>query len=187
LGGNNLILKRNKTAKEIKTDFSGREKTRDILLRDAFRKIRIEMEEHLTSINENTNEIQSNYEYLCAIDAKVEKIAERLDELYLMFESRKAPRDLEIQSLTLREKEVFAAIYALSENSMPGYEDIARRTGLSAEMAQSYVHNLIAKGVPVLINGSGSSARISLDPYFRQAQAKENILRIDEEIALRIA
>ncbi len=40
-------------------------------LQDAFSQIKDEFEDHLTAINENTNEIQANYELLCNIDQKL--------------------------------------------------------------------------------------------------------------------
>ena len=40
-------------------------------LKSAFNKIKQEIDDHRQSINENTNEIQTNHEYLNVIDAKV--------------------------------------------------------------------------------------------------------------------
>ena len=44
--------------------------------RDLKRRIKEEFDEHLGSINENTNEIQANYEYLCNTDSKIDKLNE---------------------------------------------------------------------------------------------------------------
>ena len=44
-----------------------------------FVKIKQEFLEHLDSINQNTNEIQANYEYLKEFETKLEKLRERID------------------------------------------------------------------------------------------------------------
>ena len=54
-------------------------------LHDIFSQIKDEFEDHLTTINENTNEIQANYELVCNIDQKLNKLAERMDEMELCF------------------------------------------------------------------------------------------------------
>ena len=46
-------------------------------LHEAFSQVRDEFEDHLIAVNENTNEIQANYELLCNIDQKMTKMVER--------------------------------------------------------------------------------------------------------------
>ena len=46
-------------------------------LKGVFSDVKEELEDHLTAINENTNEISANYEYLCEIDSKMDKLNER--------------------------------------------------------------------------------------------------------------
>jgi len=53
-------------------------------VKSAFKTIREEFEDHLDAINENTNEIQANYEHMCELESKVEKVNARLDEIQLM-------------------------------------------------------------------------------------------------------
>ena len=70
--------------KKQKNDVSRRENTeKDDKLKATFNKIKEEFEDHLDSINENTNEIHSNYEYMCELDSKIEKVNENLQNLRL--------------------------------------------------------------------------------------------------------
>lgn len=46
--------------------------------------VRDEFEDHLEAINENTNEIQSNYEFLCELDSKIEKLNEIIDKMQFL-------------------------------------------------------------------------------------------------------
>ena len=88
-------------------------------LKLALSRINEEFEDHLDSINENTNEIQANYEYLCEIDNKIEKLSEKLEEIQLIL-SKMTGKKLEMQSsssyvkpLTRAEQQIFLVLYIL--------------------------------------------------------------------------
>lgn len=152
----------------------------------AFSKVREELSEHLESINENTNEINSNYEYMCEIDAKLGKIAERLDELEMRFLHPEKPR-LQIQPLTIPEQELFIALYALSnEKELITLEDASRRSSMEKDRAKELLVNLVRKGVPILEAVVQGKTYYSLDKSFKDLQAKQNILRIREDMAKRM-
>ena len=81
--------------KKQKNDVSRRENTKkEDKLKATFTKIKEEFEDHLDSINENTNEIHSNYEYLCELDSKIEKLNEKLEEIMMFMQhlSKKSPK-----------------------------------------------------------------------------------------------
>ena len=67
----------NEFFKQRKRSFFKRQRNVDKELKGAFLKIKKEFEEHLQAINENTNEIQSNYECLCEIEAKIDSAVDR--------------------------------------------------------------------------------------------------------------
>ena len=46
----------------------------------AFSKVKKEFEEHLEAINENTNEIQSNYELMLKLEEKLDKVENSISE-----------------------------------------------------------------------------------------------------------
>ena len=50
-------------------------------LKNQVEELKEQTEDHFHSINENTNEIQSNYEFSLEVDEKINKLAERIDEI----------------------------------------------------------------------------------------------------------
>ncbi len=163
-------------------------------LKNAFNTIKEEFEEHLGSINENTNEIQANYEYLCNIDSKIDKLNEKIEDLQL-FINRLATKDYKKHNekqvynhifLTTREKEVFLALYTMAEEKGPiTYKVISRRIGLTEFMVREYVTNLIEKGIPVIKKYVNQEVYLDIDQKFRHMQAKENLVDINESMAKR--
>jgi len=148
-----------------------------------FSEIKDEFDEHRETINQNTNEIQANYEYLCRLDAKIDKLGERIDELTMCMQPETVKYN--IKHLTTREKEVFLALYAAEEAE--GYKDIARKIGLNENLVICYISNLISKGVPINKRYAGSEVMLSLDAQFKEHQMKENIIGINETLSKNIA
>ncbi len=168
-----------KVFRAISTSFS---RNKD-MLRDSFAKIREELEEHLQSINENTNEIGQNHEYLCGIEQKLDMLAERLDHMQLFlsqFGYGTASRHFHLRPLTTDEKRVFIALYAIEdEKGHVTYADIAKVLLMDLQLVSGYTASLIEKGVPIVKRYVNDIAYLRLDQNFKQLQAKENILAID--------
>lgn len=155
-------------------------------MKKAFTSIKEEMADHLESINQNTNEIQSNYEFLCEIDSKIEKLNEKIEEIQMfLFPELASKKNYAIDQLTEREQEIFLVLYA-SEDTTLTFHDIGRKTGLPSSLVKEYVKNLIKKGVPIIKTCSNDQISVSLGPDFKALQAKENIAKINESIAKTI-
>ena len=150
--------------------------SRDVVktFRMAFGRVESELNEHLESINANTSEIQSVYELLNELDAKVEKLASRIDDLQVHLDVPQRKVNVQIHPLTEKEKEIFFALY--TEDNLT-YLDIARKTGYDEVMVQDYLTNLIAKGIPILKRYQNEKICISLERNFKEIQAKENIVK----------
>ena len=73
--------------KQRKRSFQKRGKKSNIPQQEVLNGIKRQFEEHLQAINENTNEIQSNYEYLSEMESKINKMAERIDQIQLFLQS----------------------------------------------------------------------------------------------------
>lgn len=128
---------------------------RDKKLKGAFQKIKEEMDEHLQAINENTNEITSNYEYTCELEAKIEKLTERLDKMQMFIETQLGARPVveknEIEPLSKPEQDVFTTLYILQEEKgTVTYRDIADKSNLDDEEVVSCVDSMISKGITPL-------------------------------------
>jgi len=146
-----------------------------------------ELDEHLTSINQNTNEIQTNYEYLCELDSKIEKLKERIDEVSMFLGLSRSKQHYKISPLTKNEKEVFLVLYTKGEEKdYLTYKEIARSIALSKELVMNYITNLIEKGIPIIKKYADNKVYIKLDPNFKSLQAKENLVKIDEVISSKL-
>lgn len=150
-------------------------------VKSAFREVKVELEEHLESINHSTREIQSIYDYLNELDAKMDKINERIDELQVAVNPEVENHNN--ITLTNREQEVFMVLYAEETIIL---KDIAKKLGFTEEMVNKYIYNLISKGIPVLRNYTEDTLSFSLDLKFKDIQAKKNILNINESISKEI-
>lgn len=156
-------------------------------IRSIIKELKEELEDHLTTINENTNEVQSNYEYLNEIDQKIDKINSRLDQIQLFlqdnsnFQVEKEPV-FDIQELTNKEKEVFLILYTLEEQSKGvTYSEIAKKLMLTETLVGNYILNMIGKGIPIIKCYIDGKAHLKLDQDFKRAQAKSNIVRIEQK------
>ena len=158
----------------------------DKSIRNSFSKIKSEMENHLDSINENTNEINSNFEHILRLEQKVDKLSERIDELQLLFSSLTSEKRVdetkyENINLSLREQEVFLALYATEEDM--NHFDIAKNLGLTVELVEKYLESMIKKGVPIIKKYDNKKILFAIDHDFKNVQAKKNILNINEKVS----
>ena len=155
-----------------------------VKLTRSFEQIKEQFEDHLVAINENTNEVQSNFEYICELDRKIDKLSEKIDGLS-MFMRQQAGKDavekkFEIKPLTKKEKEIFYALYVLTEGRrFATYKEIARRVCYSESLVASYITSLIEKGIPVIKKYANRTAYLGLNTEFRQLQAKENVAGVN--------
>ncbi len=156
---------------------------KDSKLRLAFQKVRSELDDHLQSINENTNEIQSSHEYITKLEMKLEKLNEKVEELMILqnLTTEKQKSKMNNVRLTIREQEVFLILY--TEENFLTYSKIAKKLGLTPSLVSSYVTNLIAKGVPIIKKFENNQAKVKLDTQFRKLQAKQNLLKISPRVA----
>jgi hypothetical protein len=151
-------------------------------IRKAFGKIRAELEEHLDTINQNTSEIQECHELVAELDAKIDKLSERIDEIELITNPKKA--DCADAKLTPREQEVFMVLYM---NKGLSLADFSRRLGFTQDRVNMYLLNLMSKGVPIQRALVDDVLVFSLDSDFKELQARRNILEIDPRIIQQLA
>lgn len=155
-------------------------------LKSIFSSIYNEFEDHLDAINENTNEIQANFEYLCKLDNKITKLNERIDEIHLILskltgkKTHKKFRLENIDPLTTSEKNVFINLY--TEQAPMSYSDLARKLKMPISLAREYITNLLEKGIPIQKIYKDQRPYIFLDPKFKNLQAKQNILKIEQRV-----
>jgi DNA-directed RNA polymerase specialized sigma24 family protein len=158
-------------------------------LKTAFLKIKEEVDDHLDSINQNTNEIQANYEFLCELDSKIDKLTQKMEQLQMMFTAEKKPQkeySLSVSRLTKKEQEVFMVLYTNEEVDLT-YADIAKKLALKEDMVRTYVSGLSSKGVPIMKKFVSNRVYVYLEKEFKDVQAKENILDINDTMLKQFA
>ncbi len=168
-----------KFLKSSNSDVSLKIKSMEEGLRQSFASIKEEFNVHLDSINQNTSEIESLYEYVAEVDSKIEKLNERIDELFMLV-SPGSDKEGFGMDLTHREQEVSFILYSEDRVSLKA---LAKRLGFTEEMVNRYVSSLISKGVPILRQFVGSDLFLYMDLKFKDLQAKRNVLKIDESIS----
>jgi hypothetical protein len=139
--------------------------------------IREELDVHLDTINQNTDEIQQNYEYLATLESKMDKLAERLDALEALLSPGRKVSKID---LSLREQEVFLVLYSCADKLSK--KAISRKVGLTDEMVDAILANMVAKGVPVLKQTFEGESLFFLDFKFRELQAKHKVVPIQEAV-----
>lgn len=148
-------------------------------MQDIVEGIRDELDDHRTAINENTNELQANHEYIRSVDEKLDKLHARIEELFLLL-GKSSETTLDIQPLTKKEQEVFQALYVVGEGvPYVSYKQLARKLGTSEALISGFITNLIEKGVPVVKKYDSGQAFVQLEQKFRQKQAKEVVIGLN--------
>lgn len=149
-----------------------------------------ELDDHRQSINENTSEISSNYEFLAELDRKFEMLSKRVEEFSALVENRpaiveKPAPEVIVTPLTKREKEVFKALYQICEEtgSYATYKDLSAKIGLSEQLVSSYISNFIAKGIQIKKRYFGNIVRIGIDSAFKQLQSRKNIVGLNAPLS----
>ena len=172
----------------LKEELKERKLSQSILVgtKGVLGQLKDELEDHLVAINENTSEIQSNYEYLCELDNKITKLNERIDEIFGVLSQltgkklNKTSNYEDIDPLTTMEKNVFLNLY--TEDQPISYADLAKKMNMSISLARQYITNLLEKGIPIQKKYLSQRPYIYLDQKFKNLQAKKNILKIEQKI-----
>lgn len=150
------------------------------------RQIREQLEDYLTSINQNTDEIHTNFEAVNQLDQKVNKLNERIEELSMQLQMSANPvSNLVVEPLTTREQEVFLVLYTAED--FISQSEVASRLHLPVTLIRQFLTSLMEKGVSITRKGHGNELLVKLDPGFKERQAKENIAGISEQLTLALA
>ncbi|MBI2102397.1 hypothetical protein HYT55_01040 [Candidatus Woesearchaeota archaeon] len=137
-------------------------------------KIKHALEEHLSAINENTEEIQSLFDFLNEIELKIDKVSQRLDHFQLSL--GQPAEKVQIAPLTHIERKIFLVLY--TEETPLSQKEIIDRSGFSADFVRECISSLIKKGIPLQRSFFNEQIFVRLDPRFKELQAKENVINL---------
>ncbi|NQU98971.1 hypothetical protein HQ533_05925 [Candidatus Woesearchaeota archaeon] len=153
-------------------------------LKGAFKSTKDEIDMHLDSINQNTNEIQTNYEYLANIEAKVDKLSDKVDEIQMQLNPHFYSQNFSEIELSKREQEIFLGIY--TEEDRVSVVKLSKKLGLTMELCEALIGRIVAKGIPVVRQLVNGDVFISLDYVFKDLQARKNVLNIELAVSQMI-
>ena len=154
-------------------------------LREAFRKIREERDEHRESINELTIELQSAFDYISDLEQKYEKLKEITDDLQ-MFKNSMLLNDKSHFSnivLSLDEQKLFLILYIFGEKEPLPYKYITKKLSFEEGMIKVLLSSLLDKKIPITREKIGSEWYFNIDSRFRELQTKENLIKIHESVS----
>ena len=140
-------------------------------VRCAFLAVREEMDDHRDAINANTNELQQNYEYMMQIESKIEKLSERIDEIFLMMQGG-AKRIM----LSKEEQSVFLHLYTLED--FGNIDDIAKKLCMTVSAVDECIRGMVSKGVDLTTSYRDRTCFVRLDPEFRESHARNSVVEI---------
>jgi cell division protein ZapA (FtsZ GTPase activity inhibitor) len=148
--------------------------------------VRQELDDHLTAINENTDEIENNYSYLINIEkklkfleAKMEQMAAMLAKVVPQVVSEDKPIKLKISE---KEQEVFSILYGAVRAL--DCAQIAARLRKSETFVRYSINAMLSKGIPITKHIISRKTYFLLDPHFKELQCKENILNLSKTLTL---
>lgn len=139
--------------------------------------MRDELDQHLDSINQNTMEIQGNYDYLEELDKRMDKIESKLDQLSQLLSQHHIQQEpIESISLTSEEKELFFTLYTSQEPL--SFEELAHRTKVESFMIEDFLSSMQIKKVPLEIKHFAGKTFVLLSENFKNRQAKERLIAV---------
>lgn len=151
----------------------------DLRIRNSFRVIKEEFEDHLDAINENTEELQHHNESLCELNNKIEKLSERVDQMSSMV--REIVQDRPDITLSPDEQRVFLVLY-MHEDGFISFEDLVDKTHFNEEYVRNLITAMLDKGVRLTREITGGHLLFRLNPYFKARQVRENVVKIDPAV-----
>ncbi len=146
---------------------------------DDFPELKQEFEEHLSAINENTAEIQVLFDFLQQLEKKIDGLGQRLDSLQLALKENSHNQALTGKrefALTAMEKKIFLALY--TESTPLSFQEIAVKANLPASLVPECISTLIEKGIPLTKSFYNDRLFLTLEPQFKEWQARENVINL---------
>ncbi len=149
-------------------------------LQRSFKAIRDEFEDHLSAINGNTLEIKDVYDKMNMLDLKIDKLAEKLETVYMMFtqnvSKKNKYRKIKLSSI---EQKVFLAVYL--EQQQISFTTLSKKLGIKRHIIKLAIESMKRKELPFFSERQSDDIYVLLEPGFRELQTKEQLIKIDEE------
>jgi septal ring factor EnvC (AmiA/AmiB activator) len=149
-------------------------------LKVVFSKIKEEFDDHLESINQNTIELQSIFEYLSRLNDKMDKLSSRIDSMESSERKEKKSKEVMTVVLTREEEEVLAMLISnSSKKKLVTYDLIAKNIDITPVYAANIITGLLEKGIPIEKRHLNGTVLLEIDRSFHDRQLQYNIITMD--------
>ncbi len=165
---------------------SGEQQKKEQKLRQSFQRIKEELDDHRDSINDNTQEIQANFDFSVELEKRLSKLEEKFEQTTLLLSAMAEKLNLGLVQdykfdkeiwLTRKEKEILSSVIELCEkNRVTTVEEIAAAACYEPGIVKDYLMELSSKGIPILVREVNNTAYLEIDRRFLRAQREKNIL-----------
>lgn len=141
-------------------------------------------QDHLETINENTQELEATSDQVHEIEAKLDKLNMRMDAMHMVLKQLVFEHRLSVQ-LTLNEQKLFSLLCARKNYLKMDY--VVARLRLPELAVKELVTALMDKGIPVVRKEHGGGSFLHMDPTFSQLQQQQGIIKISPAVHQQFA
>jgi hypothetical protein len=141
--------------------------------------IRAEIDEQLTAINGNTNELEIQNSFICEIDNRINKVEEKIDGVCMLLKQILAKAKLSVE-LSKDEQRAFLVMYT-HEKFMTS-DLLSQKSLLTPAVVEEALSSMLDKGIPVEREILDGKVYFRLNKDFKLRQAKEQIIKIDPDV-----
>lgn len=154
-------------------------------IKEAFKKLKEERDEHLESINQLTSELQTSFEYISELENKYEKLKEITDELQIFMNSMLLSDKSHFSdiSLTLEEQKLFLTLYLFGEKEPLSWTYLTKKLDLNDNGLRLLLSSLLDKKIPITKEKISSEWYFNIDSRFRELQTREKIIQIHDSVS----
>lgn len=140
--------------------------------------------DHLDTINENTQELEATSDQVHEIEAKLDKLNMRMDAMHMVLKQLVFEHRLSVQ-LNLNEQKLFSLLCAHKNYLKMDY--VVARLRLPELAVKELVTALMDKGIPVVRKEHGGGSFLHMDPAFSQLQQQQGIIKISPAVHQQFA
>lgn len=124
-------------------------------VKKSFDAVKEELEDHLTAINQNTDELKIHSGFMNDLDNKLEILNEKVESLQLML--------MQAMKSSLNENEINILEVLETSTSFLSCKDLAVSAGVSELFVKAHLFSMICKGVPLKEKAIDNQSYFSLE------------------------
>lgn len=145
--------------------------------KEAFSRVRDELDEHLDGINSNTLEIQQVQDMLCEFDMRLRKMEDKIDMVCNQLLQNETPS---FEHLPTQEQEI---LYLLARTDSMRTILLSHKLGVGLRQLESALVSLQQRGIPVRFVEKEGQLCVCLASEFKESIQTNGTLKLASRIA----